>query len=51
MTKIVRKSSENYEVQFPTLNVLKAVMTKSISRHYCFQNVEDGIQIRIRYTR
>ena len=42
MVKILRKSSENHEAQFPKLSVF--IGQKSIFRHYCIQNVKDGIQ-------
>ena len=35
---------KNHEAQFPKLDV---VGQKSILRHYCIQNVKDGIQIRV----
>ena len=45
MAKILRKSSENHEAQFPKCNVF--IGEKSIFHHYYIQNIVDGIQIRI----
>ena len=45
MVKILRKSYENHEAQFPKLNAF--IHQKSIFRHYCIQNVKDGIQIQV----
>ena len=42
MVKILRKSKENHEAQFPKLSVF--IGKKSVFRRYCFQNVKDGIQ-------
>ena len=39
------KSYENHEAQFPKLSVF--IGQKSIFRHYCIQNVKDGIQIQV----
>ena len=43
MVKILRKSQENHEAQFPNFSVF--IGQKSIFRPYCIQNVKDGIQI------
>ena len=45
MVKILRKSQENHEVQFPKLSAF--IGQKSIFRHYYIQNVKDGIQIQV----
>ena len=45
MAKILIRSSENHKAHFPKLSVF--VGQKWILRHYCFQNVNDGIQIRV----
>ena len=45
MAKILRKSSDTYEAQFPKLSIFAG--QKSIFRHYCIQNVKDGTQIRV----
>ena len=39
------KSLKNHEAQSPKLSVF--VGQKSMFRHYCIQNVKDGIQIRV----
>ena len=44
MVKILRKSLENHEAQFPKFSVF--ICQKSIFRRYCIQNVEDGIQLK-----
>ena len=44
MVKILRKSLENHEAQFPTISVF--IGQKSIFR-YCIQNVKDGIRIQV----
>ena len=43
MVKILRKPKENHEAQFPKFRVF--IGQKSLFRHYCIQNVKDGIQI------
>ena len=45
MVKILRKSWENHEAQFPKLSIF--IGQKSIFRHYCIHNVKDGIQIQV----
>ena len=45
MVKIVRKSLKAQEAQFPNYSVF--IGQKSIFRHYCSQNVKDGIQIQV----
>ena len=45
MVKILRKSWENHEAQFPKLSVF--IGQKLIIRHYCIQNVTDRIQIQV----
>ena len=40
--KILRKSQENQEAQFPKFTVFTG--HKSIFLRYCIQNVKDGIQ-------
>ena len=45
MVKILRRSLENHEAQFPKFNVL--IGQKSIFRRYFIQNVKDGIQIQV----
>ena len=44
IVKILRISLEDHEAQFPKLSV--SAVVKSIFRHYCVQNGEDGIQTR-----
>ena len=44
MFKILRKSWENHEVQFPKSSVFTG--QKSVFR-YCFKTFKDGIQIRV----
>jgi len=46
MVKILRKSQETHESQFPKFSVFIG-QKKSIFRHYCIQNFTDGIQIRV----
>ena len=45
MTKILRKSMEIHKVKFEKLSV--SIGQKLMLRHYCIQNVEDEIQIRV----
>ena len=45
MIKILRKSLENHEAQFPKFSVFFG--QKSIFRRYCIQNIKDGIQIQV----
>ena len=45
MVKILRKSYENHEAQFPKFSVF--IGQKAIFRRYCIQNVKDGIQIQV----
>ena len=45
MAKIIRKSYENYEAQFPKLRIF--IGQKSIFQHYYIQDIKDGIQIRV----
>ena len=45
MVKILRKSFENHEAQFQKFSVFIGQI--SIFRHYCIQNVKDGIQIQV----
>ena len=45
MVKILRKSYENDEAQFPHFRVF--IGQESIFRRYCIQNVEDGIQTQV----
>ena len=45
MIKILRRSLENQEAQFPKLNVF--IGQKLIFRHYCVQNVNDGLQFQV----
>ena len=45
MVKILRKSEENHEAQFPKFSVF--IGQKSIFRRYCIQNVKDWIQIQV----
>ena len=45
MVKILRKSWENHEAQFPQFSIFMG--QKSKFRRYCIQNVEDGIQILV----
>ena len=45
MVKILRKSQENHEAQFPKFSVF--IGQKSIFPHYCIQNVIDGIQTQV----
>ena len=45
MIKILRKSLEYHEAQFPKFSVF--IGQKSIFRHYCIQNIKDGIQIQV----
>ena len=45
MVKILRKSYENHEAQFPKFIVFLG--QKSIFRRYCIQNAKDGIQIQV----
>ena len=45
MVKILRKSQENHEVQFPKFSVF--IGQKSIFPHYCIQNVIDRIQAQV----
>ena len=45
MVKILRKSRENHEAQFPKFSVF--IAQKSTFHHYCIQNVKDGIQIQV----
>ena len=45
MVKILRKTLENHEAQFPKLSAF--IGQKSIFRHYCIQNVQDGNQIQV----
>ena len=45
MAKILIKSLEKQEAEFPKLNVF--VGQNSIFRHCCFQNVRDGIPSRL----
>ena len=45
MVKVLRKSSENDEAQFPKFSVFTG--QKSIFHRYCIQNVEDGIQFQV----
>ena len=42
---MLRKPQENHEPQFPKLCVF--IRRKSIFRHYCIQNVKDGIRIQV----
>ena len=42
---MLRKSYKNLEAQSPKLCVF--IRQKSIFRHYCIQNVKDGIQIQV----
>ena len=42
MAKILREFLEKHEAQFPNLAFL--LTKKSMFRHYCIQNVKDGIQ-------
>ena len=44
MAKILTKSQENHKAQLPKVSVF--ICQKSIFRHYCIQNVKDGIQIQ-----
>ena len=45
MVKILRKSKENHEAQFPKFSVL--IGQKSKFLRYCIQNLKGGIQIEI----
>ena len=45
MVKILRKSWENHEAQFPKLNAF--IGQKLIFCNYCIQIVKDGIQIQV----
>ena len=45
MVKILRRSLENHEAQFPKFSV--CIGQKSIFRRYCIQDVKDGIQIQV----
>ena len=45
MVKILTKSSENHEAQFPKYSVF--IGQKLIMRRYCIQNIKDGIQIQV----
>ena len=45
MVKILRKSEDNHEAQFP--NVIIFVGQKSIFHRYCLQNVKDKVQIQV----
>ena len=45
MIKILRRSLENQDAQFPKLNVF--IGQKLIFHHYCVQNVNDRIQIQV----
>ena len=44
MAKILRKCSGIQEAQFP---IFFCWPKKSIFRHYCIDNIEDGLQIRV----
>ena len=44
MVKILRKSQENHQAEFPKFNVF--IGQRSIFRRYWIQNVKDGIQIQ-----
>ena len=43
MFNILRKPQENHEGRIPKLSIF--IGQKSIFRHYCIQNVKDGIHI------
>ena len=43
--KMRLKWSTSYEAHFPKLSVF--IGQKSVFRHYCIQNVKDGIQIQV----
>ena len=45
MVKILRKSEENHEAQFPKFSIF--IGQNSIVRCYCILNVKDGIQIQV----
>ena len=45
MAKILRKSQENYEAEFPKSCVF--IGQTSIFHHYYSQNIKDGIKIRV----
>ena len=45
MLKILRKSQQNREAQFPKLGAFDD--QKPAFRHYCIRNVKDGIQMRV----
>ena len=45
MLKILRKSEENHEAQFPKFSVF--IHQRLIFCHYCLQNVKNGIQIQV----
>ena len=45
MVKILGKSYEHYEAQFPTFSAF--IGQKSIFHHHCIQNAEDGIRIQV----
>ena len=45
MVKILRKSQESHEAQFPKFSVF--IGQKSIFHRYCIQNAKDGIQTHV----
>ena len=45
MIKVLRKSLENHEAQFPEFSVF--IGKKLIIRRYCIQNVKDGVQMQV----
>jgi len=45
MVKILRKSKENHEAQFPKSSIF--IGQKPIIHCYCIQNGKDGIQIQV----
>ena len=45
MVKILRKSYENHEAQFPIFSAF--IGQKSVFRRYCIQTIKDRIQIQV----
>ena len=45
MVKILRKSYENHEANFPKLGVF--IGEKSLFCRYCIKNVKDGIEVQV----